>query len=288
MKTLLTLLSLLFISIAPSQAMTLLEAMQASHVTVTATASSSYSETRVVITNRRTYALDIDFSTVCLVQANSSQRVGLAYEKSTFSYYLRLAGSRTFTLFFSSRCLDQSRSSPSTGVAYSTFRSLDGFPTIIHALRNYYSQSQVWQITDNSSITAAWRAADPRNVVVRPVPTSRLDLSSPASWRVVSPSSINFQADQVANLGNARSGSLRLRVWAARSPYYGGTLSGYILGTLSLSPLNAGYAYNNINRNVTYSRPPAGSFYTVMTIEEYTTSGWFIRDYLNFPGTTRF
>lgn len=287
MKTLLTTLALLLTAITTSSAMTVLEAMNGGHVTLTATSSSGYSETKVVITNKRTYALDIDFSTVCFVQNNSSQRIGLAFEKTTAAYYLRITGSRTFTLYFSSRCLDQGRSSPSFGVAYSTVRGISGFPTIINALRMGYSQSQVWQVTDNSSITSAWRAADPRNTVVVPV-TSRLDIAGTVSWRVVSGSTINYRADQVANLGNGRSGSLRLRVWAARSPYYGGTLSGYVLGTLSLSPLSAGYSYFNINSNVSYSRPPAGSYYTVMTVEESTSTGWFIRDYVNFSGTTRF
>ncbi len=286
MKQILVSLVLLLTSLGSANAIGVYEAMQAGHITLSGSSTSGYSESKIVVTNKRTYSVDIDFSTACFVQSNQSQRIGLSYEKSTYSYYLRLSGSRTYTLYFSSRCLDSGRSSPSTGTSFSSIFSISSqFSAIITALRNQYSQSAVWNVTNSASIADAWKRCDAR--YSPPVVTTGIDLSGSSSWQV-SGSTVNFKATKIQNIGNGTSGSLRLRVWATRSSYAGGSISGYVLGTLSLNPLSAGYSYNNINSNVSYSRPAAGTYYSTMTIEEYTNSGWVIRDYVSYSGTVRF
>ncbi len=288
MKHILASLVLLLASLGSANAIGVLEAMQAGDISLSGSSSSGYSESKIVVTNKRSYSVDIDFSTACFVQANQSQRIGLSYEKTTFNYYLRLSGGRTYTLYFSSRCLDSSRSSPSGGVAFTKVYSISSqFSAIITALRYQYSQSDVWNVTNSSSIADAWKRADAR-YTAPPVTTARIDLSGSISWQVLSSTSVNFKAGRIDNLGGSTSGSLRLRVWATRSSYAGGSISGYIVGTLNLNALSGGYYYSNINSNVSYSRPAAGTYYTTMTIEEYTSSGWLIRDYINCSGTVRF
>lgn len=171
MKTILKTLLLLLTSSVTSQAVGFFEAASGGQISWSGTTSYSYSETKITVRNTRTYAVDVDFSTVSFVQNNNSQRIGLAYERTTGSYYLRLSANSTYTLYFSSRCLDESRSTPSTGVSFGSCRAIpSSCSAIISALRGNYTQSSVWSITERSSTTAAWRASDPRNSTPPPPP----------------------------------------------------------------------------------------------------------------------
>ena len=112
-------------------------------------------------------------------------------------------------------------------------------------------------------------------------------MSGSASWST-SNGLVNIKVSKVANLSKTRkTGSLRLRLWAVRSRYAGGSLSGYVLGTRSLNPLAANRYYSSITGKVTYRKPPSGTYFTTLTLEEYTASGWSIRDYINFSSKTK-
>jgi hypothetical protein len=113
-------------------------------------------------------------------------------------------------------------------------------------------------------------------------------LAGPESWNT-SGSYVNINVGQVTN-NNATgtSGSLRLRLWATSGSYSGGTINGYVLGTRNLNPLPAGYHYSNITGYVSLHRPPSGYYFTTITLEQYTTSGWYISDYVTFSGTSHF
>jgi hypothetical protein len=120
------------------------------------------------------------------------------------------------------------------------------------------------------------------------VDAANIELSGSCSWSI-SGNSIDIEAGRVENLSSSgTSGTLRLRIWATASPYSGGTINGYVLGTRSLGTLQAGYYYSNISGSVTYSAPPPGTYYTTLTVEEYTGSGYTIRDYLTFSGSDVF
>lgn len=76
------------------------------------------------------------------------------------------------------------------------------------------------------------------------------------SWQVVG-SSVTLNVQQVKNICDLGvSGSLRLDLWATTTQYGGGTITGYRFGSLSLNPLVAGYAYNNISQTVPFASPP--------------------------------
>jgi hypothetical protein len=272
---------------------TLRDAVAGGYITFSAQSSSGYTQVKAVVKNLKSFAVDVDFSTAWLVQNNDSQRIGLVYELNTKAYYLRLAANKTYTFYFYSYCLDQSRHVPTTGTAFVSIYTIPSqFSQIINALRNNYGQSYMWSITDGSgSLVSAWKAADPR----RPVgggggggTTSGIKISGNVSW-ATSGSSINIKADKIQNLSSSStSGYLRLRIWATRFRYTGGTINGYVLGTRSLSPLAPSYYYPNISGYVPYTRPPAGTYYTTITVEEYTASGWVIRDYVNFSNLSSF
>lgn len=124
---------------------------------------------------------------------------------------------------------------------------------------------------------------------VRTIPNGQeIDLSGSASWST-SGSQVNIEIDTVSNeREGGTSGSLRLRLWATKAPYAGRTISGYVLGTRALGQLSGGYYYSDISGYVPFRRPPSGYYCTTLTVEEYTGSGWVIRDFINFSGTTRF
>ncbi|RYD33020.1 MAG: hypothetical protein EOP87_11785 [Verrucomicrobiaceae bacterium] len=111
--------------------------------------------------------------------------------------------------------------------------------------------------------------------------TVTLDMSGTASWTAKG-STVDIRIAKISNLGTAKSGSLRLRLWAVKSKYTGGSISGYVLGQRSLDTLSGGYSYKNIKGKVTYKKPPSGKYYSVLTLEEYTKAGWKIRDYVSF------
>lgn len=115
-----------------------------------------------------------------------------------------------------------------------------------------------------------------------------IEMSGTASW-TRDGSRIDISVSRVTSYRSGGiSGTLRLQVWATTTPYYGGTISGYIMGTRSLGQLNGGYEFSNISGYVPFRSPPSGSYYTTMTLEEYTANGYVIIDYVTFDGTTSF
>ena len=92
---------------------------------------------------------------------------------------------------------------------------------------------------------------------------------------------------EVRNSAANRSGSLRVELWATASPYNGGGASGHKLAQFSLSPLNAGSSYLNLNSGtLAFTPPPTGTWYVTMIVTEYDGSslndGYVERDFINF------
>lgn len=286
-----------FLGVAPSAraAYTLESAVRAGLLNVSGFASSGFAEATLTILNKAGFPIDIDFSTVCFVQNNDTQRVGLAYEKSTYSYFLRLAAGKQYTLRFSSRCLDHNRHSPTTGTAFARFFQIDptAFGPIVNALRNNASQSSVWSITDaNSNLSRAWKNADPRpapgGTTNNPVINGGIHLSGACSWST-SGNQVKISVAKVENRNAyGQSGTLRLRLWASKTPYSGSPISAYLLGTVTLGPLNAGYYYGNIATYTDYVKPPPGYFYTTIILEEYASGTYYLKDFITFSNPTYF
>ncbi|MFT4826141.1 MAG: hypothetical protein ACI9J0_004084 [Cryomorphaceae bacterium] len=111
--------------------------------------------------------------------------------------------------------------------------------------------------------------------------SSNLDLSCPCGL-ASSGSQLTIEAASVTNTGGA-SGPLRLQVWATANKYNGGSIGGYVLGTLSLSSsLGNNRQYSNINETTSYATPPDGSYFVTLTLEEEGSSGYTIKDYSSF------
>lgn len=121
--------------------------------------------------------------------------------------------------------------------------------------------------------------------VTASVRAQEIDLVGSTSWSRRG-AALRIAAERVENLRDEGwSGDLRLRIWATYDIDDGtNALTGYVLGTYNLRPLQAGYAYVDLSRVVRYNRPPPGLYYTTITLEENTADGYFITDSANFPG----
>lgn len=269
------------------------EAVNRGYVSIYAKSTNGFREVTLVITKKTALAFTIDFSTVYFTQANTSQRVGLTYEKSTLSYNLSFGnGTGTYTLIFDARCLDHNRPSPSTGQGFAKYAIFSAkFGPIVNALRSNYTQASVWSLTDDSgNLAAQWKAADGRPPIGGGGNSggSELDIYGDASWRI-SGTTIRIKLARLDNRSTTwTTGSLRLRVWATRIKYTGGPINGYVMGESRLNSLRPNYHYASISHAVSYRRPPAGSYYTTLTVEEYSSSRWYIRDFINFRDKSRF
>lgn len=111
-----------------------------------------------------------------------------------------------------------------------------------------------------------------------------IDLIGNASWTKRG-TGIRIRADEVRNNLGTQSGFLRLQIWATAEPYDGvSAIVGYPIGTFNLGTLYPGQSFFNPSRTVRYRKPPAGLYYTTITLEENTTEGYQIVDYENFFG----
>jgi hypothetical protein len=110
-----------------------------------------------------------------------------------------------------------------------------------------------------------------------------IDLVGDVGWNQ-SGNRLFINAERVQNNdASGTSGFLRLQIWATDDIYDGNDMNGFVLGTYNLGRLDAGFSFVNLARVVRYFRPPAGIYYTTITLEEADSNGdFFILDYENF------
>jgi hypothetical protein len=97
-----------------------------------------------------------------------------------------------------------------------------------------------------------------------------------------------ISADYITNARAKRSGHLRMRLWALNSEYTGAVLDGYPLATKALGRLKSGFAFQDYSRTARFRVPPEGSYFITLVLEERVGNGWFVRDWVNFPGQSLF
>jgi hypothetical protein len=118
--------------------------------------------------------------------------------------------------------------------------------------------------------------------------SSSLNIQGNESWSIDS-NVLTIKVDKIVNDGGGMTGTLRLQLWATNTVYGGGTIRGYVLGGFQFTnQLGAHQYFSGIDHKVQFNRPPDGTYYTTLTLEEYTSSGWVIRDYADFNSTTTF
>jgi len=100
-------------------------------------------------------------------------------------------------------------------------------------------------------------------------------------------SAVAITAQNIADLRPAGtvSGTLALRLWACSAFYCGGTLHGYSLAHIPIGQLRGGQCFENVSKVGALHRPPAGTYYTVLEVAEWTGQAWTTRDFVTFSAS---
>lgn len=99
---------------------------------------------------------------------------------------------------------------------------------------------------------------------------------------------------EVGSVANPRpadnlSGSLALELWALAAPYAGGdAFVGSKLAGVDLGTLAGGCALDGLTFALSCAERPAGVWYPVLMLREWTAAGWITRDYTAFPQPVQF
>jgi hypothetical protein len=154
---------------------------------------------------------------------------------------------------------------------------------------NYYTTLTVEEYTEFGYVIRDWISFDGTRLLGNPSgPKQGLSLYGKLKYQI-SKKGARLRIQNIYNGDlSGVSGSLRVELWATDTYYSGGDLSGYVVASKDLDPLNAGYGYVKFDTTVPYNLPPPGYYFMVMALEEYTASGWVIRDYVTFPKLKRF
>ncbi len=85
---------------------------------------------------------------------------------------------------------------------------------------------------------------------------------------------------------NWTSGTPLLKVFMTKSPYNGkGELKGHLYCQLKTSQIQGGNVRTINENNISYTRPSAGTYYTVLGLYEYDSGEYELVDYKNLNGT---
>jgi hypothetical protein len=100
-------------------------------------------------------------------------------------------------------------------------------------------------------------------------------------------SQVTMRIVDLVNASSSGTGSLLLRLWAGLDDFSGSSLVGYVMSDKVVDPLRAWQKYSLLEYSTAFSRPPDGLFYPIVTLSEYTSSGWVLRSTRNFSSMVR-
>ncbi|MDD5321941.1 MAG: helix-hairpin-helix domain-containing protein [Methylococcales bacterium] len=78
------------------------------------------------------------------------------------------------------------------------------------------------------------------------------------------------------------SGTLSIELWALDKPYTGDEFNGLALAGTPIGELFGQHSLNNCLYNLNFQEPSAGTWYLTLMLREWTETGYFTRDYVNF------
>lgn len=82
------------------------------------------------------------------------------------------------------------------------------------------------------------------------------------------------------------SGTPLLKVIMRTTPYNGtGELTGHLYCQNQISQIKGGYIRTIDEKNITYTKPPVGTYYVILGLYEYNNGDYVLVDYLTFNGT---
>ena len=95
---------------------------------------------------------------------------------------------------------------------------------------------------------------------------------------------VRLSAERIENPRDPanRSGTLALELWALETPYTGGDFNGVPLAGVAIGSLAGLTESTTTSYELPYSQPPAGNWYFVLMLREWTAAGYVTRDFANF------
>ena len=113
-------------------------------------------------------------------------------------------------------------------------------------------------------------------------PVDLFSLSGPWSYRYSTEAgTLDISVAKISHTRTANTGTLKLAVWATNTPYKGGGIDGYQLGSVTKTALKPGYSYSAVKNTATFKKPPPGSYYLTLVLSEYNGSEYRIVDHLS-------
>ncbi|MEM6638367.1 MAG: hypothetical protein AAF610_00555 [Pseudomonadota bacterium] len=114
--------------------------------------------------------------------------------------------------------------------------------------------------------------------------SNNLELDCLCSWSL-NGGVLSIAAERVINnRSGGLSGTLKLKLWATETPYTGGTITGYVMGEVNLGQLAGGFFRGPIDQQVSYRRPPNGTYFVALTLTEFDGEDRTV-DWVSFSNT---
>lgn len=119
------------------------------------------------------------------------------------------------------------------------------------------------------------------------VPPRQFTLSGPWKWQVSGDyATVDIDVAKISHTRTGNTGTLRLALWATKTPYNGGRISGWEVGMVQKKALDAGYNYSNVHNTAKFVKPPTGSYYVSLLLLEYDGGEYVIKHWLSGSKTT--
>jgi hypothetical protein len=116
-----------------------------------------------------------------------------------------------------------------------------------------------------------------------------IEFEGSSSYNVTG-TTVTITVPKISNqTNNGTTGTIRAELWYTSTPYSGGTINGYVGATVPYTyVLGPSQFFNPYTTTVSFRRPPDGTYYATLTLEEYDNGGFVIMDYLNYNSVVTF
>jgi len=106
-------------------------------------------------------------------------------------------------------------------------------------------------------------------------PAKLFNLSSPWTWAAHTEGGIiDLNIAKISHTRTAKTGTLKLAIWATEEPYDNDVRKGFELGTVTKQPLDPGMGYTDVKNTAKYKKPPAGTYYVSVLLYEFQDDGY--------------
>ena len=224
------------------------------------------------------------------------------------SYSVQADGASTTSVLYVASLNSYNNSNQLVSTTQSTYRLTSDAQLILLSLSaQEYSPNAVslsiTPISQTSELTCTQNRGGGTNGVGFYIPTGYAAYTvnnSSAGASEISTLTWGVAYDDSALSSNAYTGSLQALLWAIRTDYAGGSITGYQLGVFTPDFVGQFSESTNQIYNFSYStadivssgvgtNPTAGQYCIVATLEEYESSGQYdIVDWIQFPGIVTF